>query len=181
MNNIINPFYQIQNLLNEVNAYVYKINQIILQINNIINLNLNNNNSNNFLFNNRINKANNLINMNNFMNMMNQMNNNMNDDILINKKKENINYAKVTFIKVNGPKTELSIDNNKTVNELLNIYFQKNNRFEFIDNYEKNFVFLFNAIFLNEKKNEIIKDMNIRNHSVITVIEEVIEENHDIK
>ena len=169
MKNIINPFYQIQNLLNEVNAYVYKINQIILQINNIINLNLNNNNSSNFLSHNKTNEENNFINMNIFNNMMNQMNNNMNNDILNNKKKDDIDYINVNFIKDNGQKTLLSIDNNKTINELLNMYCQKNNRFELIDNYDQYLAFLFNAEVLNKKKNKIIKDMGIRDHSIIVI------------
>ena len=124
-NNYQESFNQIQYLLNQLNNYVYKFNELIMQINNLMNL-LNNQ------LNYQINKS------NNSMNMMNLNQINMKD--FSNKENNNKTYFTFKFESLKG-NSYLSLDGNKTINDLINEYFRKINRFEYIDNYDKNFLY----------------------------------------
>ena len=141
-NNYQESFNQIQYLLNQLNNYVYKFNELINQINNIMNL-LNNQ------FNDQMNKNNNLMNMMN----INPMNINLKN--FSNNEKKNTIYLNFQFESGNGT-TYFYIDGNKTINDLINEYFRKINKFEYIDNYDKNFFILYNS-----KKINFCKDSKI--------------------
>ena len=153
MNNALNPFGQIQYLLNEINGHVYKINEIINQMNSLLNQ------MNNPMFNqinDHINNMNNLMNELNKNNMNYQMNN-FNNSIQKHNVKDNF-YINAVFNKQSGETTFISIDENKTIKELLNVYFYKNNRPDLVDNYDNKFKFFYNAQNLANKKEKIIKN-----------------------
>ena len=149
-----NNITQLQFLLNELNNYVIKVNDIITQMYNVINQ-LNNSIPNQF--NNQMNS------MENFMNMMNmnQMNFNLNinnNNLNLEDKNEQITYCNVLFNNSNT-KTLISMDVNKTINELLNEYLKKINKIELINNYDNKIFFNYNAQQLNDKKDSKIKDV----------------------
>ena len=147
-NNNISPFSQIQMLLNELNNHVKIINELVLQMMNLISIQMNNQ------FQDQYNQMNYL---------MNQFNLNMNNN---NPLLENNNKILFNFRFHNSNKEpfnySLSIDPNKTINELFNEYFRKINRLENINNYNEKYDFIYNASILNylkEKKiNEIFKN-----------------------
>ena len=149
-----NPFNQIQLLLIELSNHVSKINEIIIQMNNAMNqINLSMNNQ----FNNQLNDMNNFINMMNMNMNMNPINCNIND---INKKENDEIFFNFRFKNpsIFNVYTSVSIEENKTINDLLNEYFRKNNRFDCIDNYDKNISFIYNSENINSFKNKKIKD-----------------------
>ena len=153
MNENQNPFYQIQFLLNELQSHITKINEIIMKMNMEVNK------INNPILNQYYMQMNN---MNNFMNNMNNMNNNpMNFNLnMDNKLFEDIRKISFVFRKDNGNKIFLSIDENKTINELLNEYCKKDNRFDLVNNYDNFIYFDYNAgIILNKYKTSKIKDI----------------------
>ena len=139
-NNYQESFNQIQFLLNQLNNYVYKFNELIMQINNLMNL-LNNQ------LNYQINKS------NNSMNMMNLNQINMKD--FSNKENNNKTYFTFKFESLKG-NSYLSLDGNKTINDLINEYFRKINKFEYINNYDKKFTFLYNSKKINSCKDSKI-------------------------
>ena len=114
-NNFNNSFNQIQFLLNELNNCTYKINEYIKQFNNIMNQIM-------IALNNQFNEQNNKI--NNPMNMMdiNPINLNMNN--FPNFEKKNDIFFSFKFRDSNG-NTYLSLNGNKTINDLINDYFRK--------------------------------------------------------
>ena len=68
--------------------------------------------------------------------------------------------------------TFLEIEENKTVNDLLNEYLRKNNRPDFIDNYDQEFSFIFNSKKINSSKRIKIKDyFSIPEGNSIEIIE----------
>ena len=148
MQNNINPFYQIQNLIMKLNEHVYQINEIIKMMNNIMN---------------QINIPNQI---NNFMNQMNSImpnqnnfnfNNNNNFSLAQNFVKSN--DLNIYFKSENGHKNLVVNQKNKTINELINSYFQQNKLTDFIDNYDRSYSFWYNSknlISLKEKKVEEI-------------------------
>ena len=138
MQNSINPFYQIQNLLMKISEHVYQINEIIKQMSNLMN-------QINFP-----NQMNNLMNqMNNIMSMQNNFN--FNDNIGFSLDNQNISKPKkfdifnIPFKRETGQQSNVIIQKNKTINELINLYFQHINLTEFINNYEKSFSFWYNG------------------------------------
>ena len=147
MNNNIN---QLQFLLNELNNYFLKVNDIIIQMYNIINQ-LNTPVSNKF--NNQMEK------IENFMNM-NQMNfnSNINTNIILGDNNKEKNYCNIIFNNSNF-KTFIPIDINKNINELLNEYLKKIKRIKLIDNYDNKFLFIYNGNKLNENKDSKIKNI----------------------
>ncbi len=163
-NNIIqNQFCQIQYLLNEISNNANKIQELILQINNIMNQ-MNQMDQMNYQLNAQINQ------MNNYMNMMeiNQMN--LNNNNLISKEKRNDLICNIQFQDVTKKITVIQFfDKNKTINELINQYFVKIGRNDYVDNYDKYYYFLYNSSELNEIKNMKIKESNLRDFSRIYV------------
>ena len=148
-----NNITQLQFLLNELNNYVIKVNDIITQMYNVLNQ-LNNPIPNQF--NNQMN------NMENFMNMMNmnQMNFNLNmnnNNLNLEDKNEQITYCNILFNNSNT-RTLISMDINKTINELLNEYLKRINKIDLIDNYDNKFSFIYNANKLNDNKDSKIKN-----------------------
>ena len=103
----------------------------------------------------QINNMNNLINDIN-INNMNFPINNINNYNFIQNNNENKIRTNIMFQHQSGRKTIISIERDKTIKELLNKYFQNNNRTEFINNYEKKFKFIYNAKnIVNEKEEKI--------------------------
>ena len=148
--NIQNPFFQVQNLLMELSNYVYKINEIILQINNLMN-------QNNFLMTNQMNnlmqQMNGINNINNFGNINNY---NPKFELLYNPK----DIYNFVFEKSNGNSITISINKKKTINELLNAYFQKIGKSEYINNYNTiGFHYNFDNL-VNLKEEKIEKILN---------------------
>ena len=125
--NIQNPFFQVQNLLMELSNYIYKINEIILQINNLMNQNMMVNQMNNL-----IQPMNNINNINNIGNNFN-VNFNPNLDLLYNPE----DVYNFVFHNEFGQSATISINKKKTINELLNAYFKKIGKIEYINNYNK--------------------------------------------
>ena len=150
MQNSINPFYQIQNLLMKISEHVYQINEIIKQMNNLMNqINIPN-------------QMNNLMNqMNNIMSIQNNFN--FNNNIGFSLDNQNIPKPKkfeifnIPFKNETGQKNIVQIQKNKTIGELINSYFQHINLIEFINNYDMSFSFWYNGenlVNLKEKKVE---------------------------
>ena len=98
--------------------------------------------------------------MNKFMDMMNvnQMNfkNNMDNSFKI---KENKFMHNVQFVESTGIKYLISIEEDKTLNELLNEYCRKSNKFDLVDNYDDYINFIYNASVINKQKNQQIKEL----------------------
>ena len=167
-NNLQNAFFQIQNLLNELNTHLYKVNEIFFQMNNIIKqINIP-----------MINEINNkIIKMNNNMGeiMNNQIYNNMNNIQFQNQlNKEKINFDENIQIGFRFKKPDadffININKKKTINELLNLFLKKINKTEYIDNYKDYFTFLFNAEDIQEYKNKKIEEVILKQNMLITVI-----------
>ena len=117
---------EIQKLLIQLNNHIYKINEIIAEMNNIINNQMNNC---------MMAPMNNLMNqMNNFMNF-GQFNPNFifNKENLENFKSQDI--VNVTFEKDNI-RMNIKVERNSTIKNLLKLYFIKINRHYLIDNYK---------------------------------------------
>ena len=152
MNN--NPFSFICNLLTQLSNYTFKINEIILEINNILNNQMNNPmlNQNNILMG--------QMNLMNFENKFNYNMNPLNNDIIPQEPFE-IKYYNVKFETKTGLRTLIKAEKNLTLNELLTLYFKKINKPEFINNYKWPMKFLFNANCLEEQfsKETKIKDI----------------------
>ena len=111
----------------ELSNYIYKINEIILQINNLMN-------QNNFLMANQMNNLMKQMNdINNINNFGNNNNFNHNFEFLYNPK----DLYNFVFQDDDGNSTIITINKNKTINELLNAYFQKIGKIEYINNYNK--------------------------------------------
>ena len=146
------PFIQVQYLLNDLKLQINKVNEIINQMNIIIVNQINNQNMNqcNMQLNDMI----------NYMNMINnnQMNFNINNNNFFAEKREAL-YCNISFVEDNGNKTFISIDIEKTINDLLNEFCRKNNCLNLLDNYDKHFIFFFDAKKLNQKKEEKIKNI----------------------
>ena len=97
------------------------------------------------------------------MNIKNNINNNMND--IIKESNEKIIY--VVFIYQNkGIKTGININQNKTINELLNIYRIRIG--EDLDFFDKN-IFLYNAKKINPNDNITIHELGLKNTEKIYV------------
>ena len=85
---------------------------------------------------------------------------------------EDVRKITFSFIKENGAKIFLSIDENKTINELLNEYYKKDNRFDLVNNYDNYIKFNYNAgCILNKFKTKKIKDIINRDIATIIVFE----------
>ena len=128
MNN--DPFSEIRNLLTQLSNYTFKINEIILEINNILNNQMNNP---------MLNQNNILMGQMNFMNFENKFNYNMNplNNDIIPQEPSEIEFYNVCFIKNSHPETVINIGKNLTLNELLTLYFKKINKPELINNHKK--------------------------------------------
>ena len=130
------PFIQVQYLLNDLKLHINKVYEIFNQMNTIIVNQINNQNMNqcNMQLNDMI----------NYMNMINnnQMNFNINNNNFFGEKREAF-YYNISFVEDNGNKTFISIDIKKTINDLLNEFYRKNNCLNLLDNYDKHFIFVF--------------------------------------
>ena len=165
------PLFQVQNYLNELSFHINKINYIIIQMNSFINNQINssqlskdmNAQMNNFMMMN-----NNSINFN--MNMNNNLFPNIqeNDDNLIEKIRTD-NLINIVF-NYNEKHSNIQTVNKKlSINDLLNLYFKKINKIEYINNYNKFFHFYYNGKIINNSK-EIIENI-LKDNSVITVLD----------
>ena len=156
MQNNPNPLISInnlQNLLMQLNNHLYKINEIILEMNNIIN---------NQMKNTMMEPMNNLINqMLNFQNI--------NPNFVLNKDYlKNFDIVNVTFIK-NSLRLNIPVESSTIFNDVLKLYFTKINMPELIDNYNGKMTFLLNAKAINgfNKLSELTDAKNVP----ITVVE----------
>ena len=151
MNMNENPFSKIQILLSELSLHINRINEIILQMNLVLN-------EMNYPINNQFNIQ--MNEMNKFMDMMNvnqmNFNNNMDNSFKIKKNKFMHN---VTFVESTGIKYLIPIEEDKTINELLNEYCRKSNKFDLVDNYDDYINFIHNASVINKQKNQQIKEL----------------------
>ena len=153
----MNNLNQLQNLLFQISTHISKINEIITMMNNIINQ----------MNNPMINQLNNLMNnhvyqMNNLMNMGNEINFNCNLNNCFNQNNNIINPNDIYnfhFRHCDGSKLIIVIDSNKTIKELINSYFLKIGKYEYINNYEKEYYFEINNELLNKYEEKKIKDI----------------------
>ena len=122
----------IQKLLIELNNHLFKINEIILEMNNIIN---------NQMKNTMIPPMNNLINQ--ILNFQN-----INPNFELNKHLKNVDIVNVTFIK-DSFRFNIPVECSTIFNDVLKLYFTKINRPELIDNYKGKITFLWNAKAIN--------------------------------
>ena len=140
-----NHYYQLQSLLTQISNHVNQINGIIMEMNNLINQ------INNPMDNPMINQMNNLMNsMNNYMNIKGQINYNNNNLNYIfkeeNKEKIDLNYIlNIQFIHLNGFKVFVQIKKEQTINELINLYLQKIEMPNLMNNYKEKCYFIFNG------------------------------------
>ena len=145
-NNSIN---QLPGLLTQLSNYMFKINEIILEMNNIINFHLN------FSNNNLLNQMNNFINFNQNLNPI--------------CKQEKKNYINVLFIdKLNDTKVNVFVEDDLTEFDIIKVYLNKINRPDLIIDFEKELNFSFNGKKFGDK-NKIIND-RLRNGSHINVV-----------
>ena len=171
-NSSLNPFIQIKTLINEINDYIYKINDIIIQVNDIIAQNQSQNESYNYNINfdslkRKINRRKNFRNKIEYNQAFNDISNNFFSDDINN----SINWLNVNFIHLSGHITYISIDGNKTMNELFNLYCEKNERSDLVNNYDNHYQFIYNVNKLNNYKSKKIFEM-IKGKSTITVLED---------
>ncbi len=151
LQNNINPFIQIKNFIMKINEHVYKINELIKMMNNLMN---------------QIsipNQINNLMNqMNNMIPMHNNFNFNNNNNFSLAQNFIKSNDLNIYFKSESGQKNLVVIQKNKTINELINSYFQHIKLTDYIDNYDKSYSFWYNGrnlISLKETKvEEILKN-----------------------
>ena len=154
-----NNLNQLQNFLFQMNNYINKINEIIIQMNTIINqMNCPMINQLNNLMNNNVN------NMNNLMNIGNNINFNLNQNCGEENIKEIFN---IQFYHCNGTKINIVMDTNKTIGELINIYFKRIGKPEFINNYSHKYYFEFNGCLLNNIEEKKIKDSLFNNINIL--------------
>ena len=145
-NNSIN---QLPGLLTQLSNYMFKINEIILEMNNIINFHLNVSN------NNLVNQMNNFINFNQNLNPI--------------YKQEKKNYINVLFIDTfNDTKVNVFVEDDSTEFDIIKVYLNKINRPDLIIDFEKELNFLFNENKFGFK-NKIISD-RLRNGCQIKVV-----------
>ena len=145
-NNSIN---QLPGLLTQLSNYMFKINEIILEMNNIINFHLN------FSNNNLVNQMNNFINFNQNLNPI--------------CKQEKKNYINVLFIdKLNATTINVFVEDDSTEFDIIKVYLNKINRPDLIIDFEKELNFSFNGKKFGDK-NKIISD-RLRNGSHINVV-----------
>ena len=142
----------IQKLLIELNNHLFKINEIILEMNNIIN---------NQMKNTMIPPMNILINQ--IMNFQN-----INPNFELNDYLKNADIVNVTFIKESF-RLNIPVERSTIFNDVLKIYFTKINRPELIDNYKGKMTFMLNAGAINGSKK--IGELTIGKNLPITVIE----------
>ena len=171
-----NSLFQVKNLLNELSVHINRINDIIIQMNNVVN-------QMNMPF---INNINNQLNeMNNFMLMMNQINNNNMNNMNNNKKDyyeddlyhqivKSEQFRKDTFVNIqfnyNSIKVNIPyVNKNLTINELINLYLVRTRPW-LINNYDNYYFFILNGSIINDCKNKFITTL-IRDNCVIKVIE----------
>ena len=104
-----------------------------------------------------INQLNNLMinQMNNFANFNQGMNCDFN---LNNPLQKKLNLTNIIFDHCNGAKVALIVDKNKTIGELLNLYFEKIKKPELINNYENLYYFEYNNMKIEKYKEKKIKD-----------------------
>ena len=150
MNMNENPFSQIQMLLSKLSIYVNKVNEIIIQMNLIMNkMNYPIKNQPNIQMNE----------MNNFMNMMNvnqmNLNNNIENNFEIDKNKLFQTFKFSTY----KEKIVFSFDVDKSCNDLFNEFCRRSNNFNFVNNYDNNVQFFYNADIINKFKDKKIKDV----------------------
>ena len=170
-NSSLNPLIQIKTLINEINDYISKINDIITQVNDIVNQNQSQNESYNYNINfdsirQKIHKRKNYMNKIEFRQISNDLGSNYYSDEISSSK----NWLNIKFLHLSGHFTYISIDGNRTMNELFNLYCEKNDRFDLVNNYDKHFEFIYNVNKLNNFKNKKIFDI-IKGKSTITVLE----------
>ena len=101
------------------------------------------------------------------------INNNISHSQNIDIKKDSINkiYVNAIFKRNNGPDVLIIIDNNQTIDKLIEYYFVKINRPDLIDNYNKKFEFIYNAKEINKVPEQKIKTISKGTNLIITVIE----------
>ena len=75
------------------------------------------------------------------------------------------------FKRNNGLDVLITIDNNQTIDKLIEYYFVKINRPDLIDNYNKKFEFIYNAKEINKVPEQKIKTILRGTNLIITVIE----------
>ena len=166
--NNFNIFDQLNGFIREISNYINKINEIILQMNAII---FNQTNCPmmgqiNNLINNEINR------MENFTNKNNEINYNFNANVnqCLKRGENMINYNKKTnilFKHDDGTSINIIIDEEKEINELINLYFEKIEKPEFANNYKMKYYFIEGTLGSLEKyKNRKIKDI-LKNGHVI--------------
>ena len=133
MNNLLNQNFSINQLpilLNQINDYMLKINEIIIVMNNIINFHIN---SQNNIF---------LNPMNNFINYNQNINPVFKED-----EKNLINV----FFHDKSNLTTVFATNDISELDLLTIYFNKINRADLVVNHEKELQFYYNGIKFGDK------------------------------
>ena len=119
----------------------------------------------NYPINNQFNKQ--MNEMNKFMDMMNanEMNFNNNRDNPF-KIKENKFMHNVQFVESTGIKYIIPKEKDKTINELLNEYCRKSNKFDLVDNYDDYIKFIYNSSVINKQKNQQIKNYFKEEHQI---------------
>ena len=157
-----NNLNQLQNLLLQVNNHINQINAIIIQMNNLINQ------INNPINMPMLNQMNNLMNsMNNYKNFGNQINYNNNIDYSF---KENKEIMNITFKFTRHESLLIQIKGNETINELINLYLQKINMPNLMNNYEDKLHFCYNGKLLENLKEKKVKEI-LNDICCINVIE----------
>ena len=137
-----NYFFELQNLLTQITNHVNQINGIIIQMKNIMNL----------ITNPMLNQMSiNMNLMNSNMNFGNRINYNNNiNDFLINVNEENTDLIKnmnIIFICPTDKKnnSSVTISPNQTINELINLYLEKIEMPNLINNYRDKLNFIYNG------------------------------------
>ena len=147
----------LQYLLSQISEHIYIINIIINKMTNIMNQ----------MNSPMINQINNLMinQMNNFPNF----NQGMNCDFNLNNSLQNnkLNLANIIFDHCNGTKLAIIVDKNKTIGELLNLYFEKIKKPGLINNYENLYYFEYNNMKIEKYKEKKIKDILRENCHVL--------------
>ena len=148
MQNNINPFFQIKNFIMKINEHIFQINEIIKMMNNIMN---------------QIsipNQINNLMNqMNNIIPMQNNFNFNNNNKFSLDQNFVKSNDFNIYFKSEIGQKNLVVIQKNKSINELINSYFQHIKLADFIDNYDRSYSFWYNGKNLINFKEKKVKEI----------------------
>ena len=168
MNMNENPVYQIQFLLNKLQAYTTKINEIILKIN--IELNKISNPTINKYYNQLNDLTNNNINI-----YQNPMNLNLNtENKFLNRK---ISFTFIREVYTGTEKIYLSMDENSLLKELFNEYYKKIKRDDLVTNSDyTSFLFnLNNKTRLNGYINNQIKDL-INEEKATIFVDEILED-----